>query len=562
MSLPDAGVRVIGRYALHDEIAAGGMATVHVGRLLGPAGFSRTVAIKRLHAQFAKDPDFVSMFLDEARLAARVRHPNVIGTLDIVALSGELFLVMEYVAGESLARLWRAMREAGKTIPVPIAIAIFVGVLDGLHAAHEATNDRGEPMGIVHRDVSPHNVLVGTDGVARVLDFGVAKAFGRLQTTREGQLKGKISYMAPEQVQGIVDRTTDIYAASVALWEALTGRRLFFAENEARTLANVLYPKVEAPGRSAADIPPALDEVILRGLNPEPSARYPTAREMARALQLAVPPAPAFTVGDWVEATSGKALAARALRVASIERILLPDSGAYLPMSSSSIPPPISSVGLRALPPTTPELISSGPDSSPQVGGEVAGEEAAGDDAPVAVGRPRRSVASVIAATGLLMAVGALVTVSVARVASRPHRVPLNAAVNAASAHDAQSARDRVVPQGDMAMAPSPASSRSGSASPLSPSTGGAPAAGVGALPGAGASPSHGPSLPASGPAKVSAGGAVVPSPYATPEAAPARPWHAGPGAAAATTVATPTPAASAAPKPEGEFDHVIDSRQ
>jgi serine/threonine-protein kinase len=544
------------------------MATVHVGRLLGPAGFSRTVAIKRLHAQFAKDPDFVSMFLDEARLAARVRHPNVIGTLDIVALSGELFLVMEYVAGESLARLWRATRDAGHTIPVPIAIAIFVGVLDGLHAAHEATNDRGEPMGIVHRDVSPHNVLVGTDGIARVLDFGVAKAFGRLQTTREGQLKGKISYMAPEQVQGIVDRTTDIYAASVALWEALTGRRLFFAENEARTLANVLYPKVEAPSRSAPDIPPGLDEVILRGLNPDPSARYPTAREMARALQLAVPPAPAYTVGDWVEATSGKALAARALRVASIERILLPDSGAYLPMSPSSIPPPISSVGLRALPPTTPELISSGPDSSPQ----VASEEAVVDAAPVAVPRPRRSGASVIAATGLVMALGALVTVSVARVASRPHRAPLNAAVNAAAAHDPQSVGDRAVPQGDKAMAPSPASSRSGSAGPLSPSIVGAPVPGApgSASPGAGASPPHGAgagaSFLASGPIRAppspSPGAAAIPSPYATPDAVPAHPLHAGPVMAGGAPAATPTSAASAAPKPEGEFDHVIDSRQ
>ena len=578
MSLPEAGVRVIGRYALHDEIAAGGMATVHVGRLLGPAGFSRTVAIKRLHAQFAKDPDFVSMFLDEARLAARVRHPNVIGTLDIVALSGELFLVMEYVAGESLARLWRATRDAGHTIPVPIAIAVFVGVLDGLHAAHEATNDRGEPMGIVHRDVSPHNVLVGTDGIARVLDFGVAKAFGRLQTTREGQLKGKISYMAPEQVQGIVDRTTDIYAASVALWEALTGRRLFFAENEARTLANVLYPKVEAPSHLAPDIPPALDEVILRGLNPEPTARYPTAREMARALQLAVPPAPAFTVGDWVEATSGKALAARALRVASIERILLPDSGPYLPMSPSSIPPPISSVGLRALPPTTPELISSGPDSSPQ----VAVGEAAVDDAPVAVHRPRRSVASVIAATGLLMAIGALVTVSVARVASRPHRVALNAAVNTALAHDPPSARDRVAPPGDMAAAPSPASSRSGSAAPLplsaltggAAAAGGAPAPGAAASPGAGAAGSlgasastpHGASSLAWGaaraPASPSPGAAAIPSPYATPDAVPAHPLHAGPVMAGGAPAATPTSAASAAPKPEGEFDHVIDSRQ
>jgi serine/threonine-protein kinase len=344
--LPQPEVRVLGRYALYDEIAAGGMATVHIGRLLGPVGFSRTVAIKRLHAQFAKDPEFVSMFLDEARIAARIRHPNVIGTLDVVAIEGELFLVMEYVPGDSFARLWRAARETGQPIPLPIVSAVLVGVLEGLHAAHEATNDRGEPLGIVHRDISPHNVIVGTDGIARVLDFGVAKAAGRLQTTREGQLKGKISYMAPEQVQGTVDRTTDIYAASVILWEALTGRRLFFAENEARTLANVLYPRVEQPSRHARGIPPRLDAVVLRGLDPNPAGRFPTAREMARALQLAVPPAPACDVGDWVQSTAGATLSMRARRVATIERSTTTDSD-FRPVQEHQTPVRVSQFVLR-----------------------------------------------------------------------------------------------------------------------------------------------------------------------------------------------------------------------
>jgi len=200
----EKAVRVVGRYALYAEIAAGGMATVHFGRLLGPVGFSRTVAIKRLHPQFAKDPEFVSMFLDEARLAARIRHPNVVPTLDVVATQGELFLVMDYVQGESLSRLIRAARERGHRIPPRIVSSILTGALHGLHAAHEAKNERGEPLNIVHRDISPQNVLVGSDGVPRVLDFGVAKAAGRVQTTREGQLKGKLAYMAPEQIGGQV----------------------------------------------------------------------------------------------------------------------------------------------------------------------------------------------------------------------------------------------------------------------------------------------------------------------------------------------------------------------
>src|SRR5579862_5421372 len=138
--------RVIGRYALYGEIAAGGMATVHYGRLMGPVGFSRTVAIKRLHAQFAKNPEFVSMFLDEARIAARIRHPNVVGTLDVVATEGELFLVMDYVQGESLSRLGKSARARGEAIPPRIVASILCGALHGLHAAHEAKNERGEPL--------------------------------------------------------------------------------------------------------------------------------------------------------------------------------------------------------------------------------------------------------------------------------------------------------------------------------------------------------------------------------------------------------------------------------
>src|ERR1700733_10414333 len=212
--------RVVGRYVLYGAIASGGMATVHFGRLVGPAGFARPVAIKRLHAQFARDPEFVKMFMDEARLAARVSHPNVVQTLDLVEATDEVFLVMDYVRGLALASLARTVRATGARIPPNIAIGILVGVLEGLHAAHEAKDDMGERLDLVHRDVSPQNVLVGTDGVASLLDFGVAKASGRAQSTRDGQVKGKVAYMVPEQVQGQpLTRRTDIFAASVVLWE-------------------------------------------------------------------------------------------------------------------------------------------------------------------------------------------------------------------------------------------------------------------------------------------------------------------------------------------------------
>ena len=342
-SSPHSEVRIVGRYALYDEIASGGMATVHIGRLLGPVGFSRTVAIKRLHPQFAKEPDFVSMFLDEARLAARIRHPNVVGTLDVVALSGELFLVMEYVQGESLARLMRTMRERGAGVPVPIAAAIIVGVLEGLHAAHEATSDQGEPLGIVHRDVSPQNILVGTDGIARVVDFGVAKAAGRLQTTRDGQLKGKLGYMAPEQISGRATRATDVHAASVVLWEMLTARRLFHGENELQTYSNILAGNIPRPSLYAPNVSPDLNRLVVRGLDPNPDARFPSAREMARALQRTTTVAPPSDVGDWVESIAGANIGSRARKIAAIESAgVLPESASQpepFEGRRSSIPP-------------------------------------------------------------------------------------------------------------------------------------------------------------------------------------------------------------------------------
>jgi eukaryotic-like serine/threonine-protein kinase len=323
-------VRRVGRYALHSEIASGGMATVYLGRQRGQAGFARTVAIKRLHPQHAKEPEFVSMFLDEARLAARIRHPNVVPTLDVVATDGELFLVMEYVQGESLARLLRASRQRKESAPTRVVAAIVADVLHGLHAAHEATSEKGEPLGLVHRDVSPHNILVGADGVARVVDFGVAKAAGRIQTTREGQIKGKIAYMAPEQITGTVTRRTDVYAASVVLWEALTGKRLFAGENDGSVMHQVIHAQVVPPGEHVPGLDPAWDEIVLRGLQRDEQLRYQTAREMALDIESRLTLARATEVAAWVESLAHESLAKRAGEVTAIESAsdvdVLPDA--------------------------------------------------------------------------------------------------------------------------------------------------------------------------------------------------------------------------------------------
>lgn len=313
--------RVVGRYLLGEPIAAGGMATVHLGRLVGPAGFSRTVAVKRLHAHLASDPAFVQRFVDEARIASRVRHGNVVQTLDVVAVEDELLLVLDYVHGESLARLRRLALAAETRIPPHIASGIVVGVLRGLHAAHEAKSVKGAALDLVHRDVSPQNILVGADGVARVLDFGIAQAAGREAETLRRDIKGKLAYMPPEQVSGDdLDRRADLFAVGVVLWEALAGERLFRGDDAASTMDAIHNRTPARLSERDLGVTAAVDDVLARALAKEASGRYDTADAMARALEAALSPASDREIAEWVEEVAGDALASRAARVAEFER--------------------------------------------------------------------------------------------------------------------------------------------------------------------------------------------------------------------------------------------------
>ena len=311
----------LGRYELFEEIARGGTAVVHLGRIAGAAGFTKVVAIKRVFPMLSGDPEFVAMFRDEVRLATRVRHANVIAPLDVDTQRDDLFLVMDYVHGDSLSRLLRLAVEKHEPVPTRIALRIIIDVLEGLHAAHTAKDESGNPLGIVHRDVSPHNVLVGVDGTARVVDFGIAKAAVRASTTREGHLKGKLGYMAAEQLSGEEeDARTDVYGASVVLWEMLTGERLFMSTNEGNLLARVLEGVVTPPDRIRKDLSPALSDLVMKGLSRDPALRPASAREMAVALENIVPPAAAREVGEWVTHLGGEALAKRRTRIDEIER--------------------------------------------------------------------------------------------------------------------------------------------------------------------------------------------------------------------------------------------------
>ena len=314
--------RVVGRYVMYDEIASGGMASVHLGRLCGAVGFSRVVAIKYLHPHFASDTEFVSMFLDEVRLVSRIKHPNVAAPLDVVLLeeSEEMFLVMEYIHGATLARLFKSAAAMKVSVPPAISANIMSGALHGLHAAHEAVDEFGAPLHIVHRDVSPHNIMVGADGVPRVLDFGVAKAVSRIQSTQQGQVKGKVAYMAPEQMTSApVDRRADIFAAGIVFWEALTLQRLFEADNPAHAVSKVLSAPIDRPSSKNPNVSPALDSVVLKALDRDVDQRFQTASEFAEAIEESIRVSTARRVGEWVVYLGGEDLAKNSERLAAIE---------------------------------------------------------------------------------------------------------------------------------------------------------------------------------------------------------------------------------------------------
>jgi eukaryotic-like serine/threonine-protein kinase len=294
------------RYELLVKIASGGMATVYVGRLSSVAGVSRLVAVKRAHAHLLEDGSFAKMLVAEARLASKIHHPNVVAVHNVEEIEGELLLVMDYVEGASLHEL---------AVPPDVAVRVVLDACAGLHAAHELADDDGRPLGIVHRDVSPHNILVGIDGIARLTDFGIAKSSGHTQSggkTSTGALKGKVSYMAPEYVEsGHLDARSDVFSLGVCAWEALTHRRLFRGASEVETLKLVLATHVPKDD----GLPRALSNVLARALARSPAQRHPSAAAFGEALEAAAREANLVAthaqVAAFVRKVAGDALATR-----------------------------------------------------------------------------------------------------------------------------------------------------------------------------------------------------------------------------------------------------------
>ncbi|MDB4968758.1 MAG: Protein kinase [Myxococcales bacterium] len=311
----------LGRYEILRPLARGGMAELFLARATGIQGFEKLVVVKRILPALSRDAEYVEMFLDEARLAAGLHHSNIVQVYDIGEADGTPFFAMEYLHGEDVRAILQAALVARQRPPLEHALSVAIGVAAGLHYAHELRDGEGKPLGIVHRDVSPHNVAVTFDGGVKLLDFGVAKTRRRQSATRHGTLKGKLGYMSPEQCRGDeLDRRSDVFAVAILLWELVTGRRLFGGRSDFGVMKSIVEIDAPRPSVLWRDCPPALEALVMRGLRREREGRFSTAEELqlaleafARAERLAVS---GVGLGHWVKELFGE----RAVRPPEVDR--------------------------------------------------------------------------------------------------------------------------------------------------------------------------------------------------------------------------------------------------
>ncbi len=399
---------MLGRYELLLPIAAGGMAMVWAARVKGTRGFQKIVAVKTMLSKLTEDEQFEQMFLDEASLASQIRHPNVVEISDLGEQDGVLYLAMEWIDGVPLNLLMKTAKPAGG-VPLPIAVRIVMNACAGLHAAHELRDAKGQLIGLVHRDVSPQNILVTYDGVSKVVDFGVAKATAMGGgATVAGQLKGKVSYMAPEQVRGeAIDRRVDVFAMGIVLYALTTGKHPFRRETEAATMYTIASDEpVIAPRKFVPGYPQSLEAVVLKALAKNANERYATASEMQRALDQCFPVAERVNTDEDVGVFIGKLFGKRRdeSRAALAEALALADKQ-----------------GPRA----ATELLNPLTQSFSEVGSSPSAVVA--DNTYTAVGTPAAAVRARRARVVWLSVVGALLALGLIAVALRK---PGNAVVS------------------------------------------------------------------------------------------------------------------------------------
>lgn len=332
---------VLGRYELLLPIASGGMATVWVARSKGTRGFSKTVAVKTILPNLSDDPTFEQMFLDEASIASKIQHPNVAQIIDLGEQDEILYLAMEWVDGESLSTLSKFAKKDGNDIPMRIGLKIIAQACAGIHAAHELRDDDDRHLMLVHRDVSPQNILISSSGIVKIVDFGVAKALGRTGETSAGQLKGKVPFMSPEQAKGgQVDRRTDIFALGIILYRITTGVHPFLDDTDIKTMRNIISRPPMPPRVKNPQLPVELERVILKALQKDPAKRYATAAEMETDIEAVLSanggPCPLDEVGTFVRASLGER--DRKRRAAVRDAALKMDEGSNTDPSRAPLP--------------------------------------------------------------------------------------------------------------------------------------------------------------------------------------------------------------------------------
>ncbi len=315
-----------GKYLLLDRIAVGGMAEVYTAKSFGIEGFEKIIAIKRILPTMAEDRDFISMFIDEAKIAGHLTHANIVPIYELGKIGDSHYIAMEYVWGKDLLQIMNRFRRMRRHMPPVMAAWIASKTLEGLDYAHRKRDRHGRPMGIIHRDVSPQNCLVSYEGQVKLIDFGIAKAASRNTKTQAGVLKGKFGYMSPEQVRGnSVDHRSDIFAASTCLHEMLTGERLFVGESDFSTLEKVRNADVVPPSSTVAEIPPDLEEILMKGLARNPDERWQTAGEMHEALQrfiaLSRPPFGTSKLNTWMRTAFAPEIAKEKTRLDSFSKV-------------------------------------------------------------------------------------------------------------------------------------------------------------------------------------------------------------------------------------------------
>jgi serine/threonine-protein kinase len=433
-------VRNLGRYRLIAELARGGMGIVYLALVRGPAGFNKFFVVKELKTHLIEDSQLVGMFLEEARLTAKLNHPNIVQTMEVGSENGRHFMVMEYLEGQSLHRVLARAKKNDTRVPIQYFLQVFAGALEGLHYAHGLTDLDGNSLHLVHRDVSPHNVFVTYDGQAKLLDFGIAKALDSSNETRTGILKGKVAYMAPEQAAGLpLDARADIFSAGVMLWEAAAGRRIWEGSgNDLQILHALINGNVPKVRDAAPDVPEGLAAIVDKATALRPADRYASAAELQAAVEeyvktLGTPPHGPRDLGKFVadlfpnERAQLKGIIDKQLRtlrgMTSGEYGALDMPQLNVATSTSGTPSGVSLIASGSNPdlgmaPRSARASGSHPSVSGAQAATFASELASGSLAAPVLGPPPRSKAPLYAALGVVVAIGCTVAIVMALKAS------------------------------------------------------------------------------------------------------------------------------------------------